>query len=739
MAHTVSTILPAALRAAGALSITARVVGGFALLLLVFTNVLAASIMLSQRQQAAMDQLTFSLRTHDAYHEAGHEATATDRLVARLALTGNRQLLPELRTGIATVEERLTEARSHELARGEQDIPGVDDTGELTELDEMLVAVSAISGAIEQFATLPASDDVAGTRQALDAVSDDLSSLESSIVVAAELEGLEAAEYQDLANRSRRLTTTLHVIAALLGGTVAIIMATAVSLSILRPLNALRRTARAIAAGDLEARVPRDGPRELADLGSDFDVMKKELLSLTKKQELVDALRESKDAVQHMANHDALTGLPNRVLFRDRLSLAVAQARRTKEKTAVMLLDIDRFKFVNDTAGRLQGDELLKGAGDRLARQVREGDTVARIGADEFAILLPSLAEVDNAVGFAKRILEDFRRPWALDGHEMLATASIGVSLYPDDGEDADTLLQNADTAVYRAKEHGDQFQLYTAGMNATMMERMALEDDLRRAFEREEFVLYYQPQANVGSGRVVGSEALIRWQHPSRGLVPPGDFISIAEDSDLILSLDEWVLRTACAQNRTWQDAGLPPITVAVNLSARHIQTDGLTEWIARALADSGLAPCHLELEITETAAMADAERSVAVLTELRALGVRIAIDDFGTGYSSLSYLKRLPVTTVKIDRSFVSDLDADDHSRAIVSAIISLSHGLGFDVVAEGVETEDQLALLKAYGCETYQGFIFSRPRPAAEIEEIFRRQRSGSRPVTLSPETA
>ncbi|MFQ5473461.1 MAG: putative bifunctional diguanylate cyclase/phosphodiesterase [Dehalococcoidia bacterium] len=274
--------------------------------------------------------------------------------------------------------------------------------------------------------------------------------------------------------------------------------------------------------------------------------------------------------------------------------------------------------------------------------------------------------------------------------------------------------------------------------MNATTTKRISLQDDLHHALEREEFELYYQPQVIVRTGEVVGAEALIRWQHPSRGIIFPSDFIKLAEESDLIRSLDEWVVRTACAQNKTWQNSGLAPLTVTVNLSAQQLATDGLADWIASALADSELDPGQLEVEITEMAAMRDALRSVAVLTDLRTLGVRIAIDDFGTGYSSLSYLAKLPITTLKIDRSFVSDLDAEEHSRSLVSAIIALAHGLGFDVLAEGVETEAQLALLRAYGCDRYQGFLFSKPWPVGAFEEIFRRRPSASAPVRSNPET-
>ncbi len=400
----------------------------------------------------------------------------------------------------------------------------------------------------------------------------------------------------------------------------------------------------------------------------------------------------------------------------DRLALALAQARRKKEMLAVMFLGLDRFEVVNDTAGRSEGDKLLRSAGERLWGLIREGDTVARVGGDEFAILLSGISEMEGAVAVSKRILEDFRRPWVLDSHEFRVTTSIGIALYPNDGEDAETLLKNADAAMYRAKEQGrDNFQLYTPAMNAAILERIALENDLRQALEREEFVLHYQPQVNISTGRVVGMEALVRWQHPDRGLIPPMEFIPVAEETGLILPLGEWVLRTACVQNKAWQEAGLPSMRVAVNLSARQFQSRELVNTVTQILEETGLDPNCLQLEITEGVAMQDTEFTATVLDDLKVIGVQIVIDDFGTGHSSLSYLARFPVDALKIDRSFVGGLPMDQSAAAITTAIITLAHSLNLSVIAEGVETEDQLAFLKERNCDEFQGYLFSEPKEA------------------------
>lgn len=431
--------------------------------------------------------------------------------------------------------------------------------------------------------------------------------------------------------------------------------------------------------------------------------------------------RRAEATITHLAYHDALTGLPNRSLFKDRLSHALKQARRAGQPMALMFLDLDNFKVVNDSVGHAAGDKLLRQVAQALAGVVRDGDTVARVGGDEFTVLLPSIARVEDAVMVADRILESLRDPRELGDQEFLITTSIGITIAPDDGADADVLLSNADIAMYRAKEMGrNRYELYTPAMNARMTERLALETSLRYGLQRGEFVVYYQPQVDVSTLQVTGVEALVRWQHSERGLVPPQDFISVAEETGLIMALGEWVLRSACAQGKAWQDAGMP-LRVAVNLSMRQFQQRDLPEVVARVVEETGIDPHRLQLEITEGIAMKDVEFAAQTLRELRAMGVQIAIDDFGTGYSSLSYLKGLPVDVIKIDRCFIRDMTDDANDAAIASSIVAMAHSLGLKVIAEGVETPEQLALLREQGCDEFQGFLFSRAVPNSDFEEL------------------
>ena len=435
--------------------------------------------------------------------------------------------------------------------------------------------------------------------------------------------------------------------------------------------------------------------------------------------------KQAEETIRHLAYHDGLTSLPNRTLFEDRLTVTLAQARRKQRLAAVMFLDLDRFKVVNDTVGHAVGDQLLQSVAERLKTLVRDGDTVARVGGDEFTVLLPEVGCMEDAVEVAERILETLRRPWQVNGHEFRITTSIGIAMCPIDGEDAESLIRNADTAMYRAKDSGrDNYQLYTPAMNSKIAERLAVESSLRRSVERGEFAVHYQPQVSIETGRIVGVEALVRWQHPERGLVSPLEFIPIAEETGLIVPLGAWVLRTACAQNRAWQDAGLPPMRMAVNLSARQFQRHDLLDTVAAALAESGLSAQYLQLEITEGAAMQDVDLTLAILRELKEAGVQVSIDDFGTGHSSLSYLKRFPIDVVKIDQSFVQDLTVDPNDAAIASTIIVMAHNLGLKVIAEGVETAEQLAFLRERDCDEMQGFLFSRPKPAPELDQMLRR---------------
>jgi diguanylate cyclase (GGDEF)-like protein len=410
--------------------------------------------------------------------------------------------------------------------------------------------------------------------------------------------------------------------------------------------------------------------------------------------------------------------LPNRLLFRDRITVALAHARRNGSLSAVMFLDLDQFKLVNDTLGHTVGDRLLQAIGSRLVTCVRAEDTVARMGGDEFTILLAELSDRRGAPVVAQKVLEAVRHPVIIDEHELYVTTSIGIAIFPDDGMDAEALLRHADRAMYRAKEQGrDNYQLAASVTERPGEARLAMERALHRALERDELVVHYHPMVEIATGRVVGAEALVRWNDPDRGLVLPEEFIPLAEETQLIVPIGAWVLRTACAQMKAWHDAGHPRLRVAVNLSPRQFQDRELTATVERILQETGYPPTLLDLEITESTAMQNAELTLAILNGLKEMGIRISIDDFGTGYSSLSYLKRFPIDTVKIDQDFVRDLTSDD--TAIISAVISMARALNLRVIAEGVETEEQLAFLRREQCSEMQGFLFSEPLCAADFE--------------------
>ncbi len=438
----------------------------------------------------------------------------------------------------------------------------------------------------------------------------------------------------------------------------------------------------------------------------------------------ISAMKESESKLDHLAHHDSLTGLPNRLLLHARIEHSLERARRNGTRLAVLFLDLDHFKNINDTLGHPVGDLLLQETARRLAACVREEDTVARLGGDEFTLLLEDLQDAHFAGEAAQRILAALAEKFVLQGHEVFVTCSIGISLFPGDGADVTTLLKNADSALYRAKEQGrDNYQFYTQELTARALERLALEASLRHAVPRGELRLHYQPQVDLYSGRVVGMEALLRWQHPQRGLVPPAEFIPLAEESGLILPIGEWVLRTACARLKAWIDAGLPKIRVAVNLSSRQFNQKNLFDTVAGVLRDTGLDPHCLELELTESLIMRDPEAAIATLARLRSLGVYFSIDDFGTGYSSLSYLKRFPIDRIKIDQSFVRNITTAPEDAAVSQAIISLSHSLNLKTVAEGVETAEQREFLRSRQCDEVQGFHFSRPLPEEEMEQLLR----------------
>jgi diguanylate cyclase (GGDEF)-like protein/PAS domain S-box-containing protein len=433
------------------------------------------------------------------------------------------------------------------------------------------------------------------------------------------------------------------------------------------------------------------------------------------------------ETIRHLAYYDALTGLPNRTLFNDRLTQALAHAHRTQQELAVMSLHLDQFKTINDTLGYALGDRLLREITQRLTGCLGEGDTLAHLGNGEFLLLLPGIGQVQNLEKISQRILEAIEPPFNLDNHEFRITVNMGVSFYPSDGETAEVLIKNADAALHRAKLQGkNNYQLYTSTIHAKALERLVMESSLRRALERNELLLYYQPQLSLQTGQIVGAEALVRWQHPTRGLISPMKFVPLAEETGLIVPLGEWVLRSTCTQAKAWQKAGFRPIRVAVNLSARLFKQKNLVENIARILEETELDPRYLELELTESTVMENAEATLTKLQELKAMGIQLSIDDFGTGYSSLSYLRRFSLDTLKIDQSFVQDITTDPDGAVIARLIIDIAHSLKLRVIAEGVETEGQLTFLRAHHCDEIQGYFFSKPLSAGAFTRLLREGR-------------
>ena len=438
----------------------------------------------------------------------------------------------------------------------------------------------------------------------------------------------------------------------------------------------------------------------------------------------VSAARAMSVEIAHSAEHDFLTDLPNRMLLNDRISQAIALAPRHNKQVAVLFLDLDGFKHINDSLGHPIGDKLLQAIGRRLATCVRVADTVSRQGGDEFVILLSEAERGEDAAIVARRILQAVAEPHAIDQHELHVTASIGVSVYPDDGLDAETLIKNADTAMYQAKENGRQsYQFFKPAMNVRAVERQSIEESLRRALEREEFALHYQPKINLRTRAITGAEALLRWTHPTRGAVPPAQFIPIAEDCGLIRPIGSWVLREACEQARAWVDMGLPVATMAVNVSATEFRGERFLKGLFAILSETGLDPRVLELELTEGVLMKHADSAASILQGLRERGVQVAVDDFGTGYSSLSYLRQFPIDALKIDQSFIYQITAAGDDASIVTAVISMARSLKLRVVAEGVETLEQLQFLQARECDEAQGYYFSRPVPPQEFVELLR----------------
>jgi diguanylate cyclase (GGDEF)-like protein/PAS domain S-box-containing protein len=434
--------------------------------------------------------------------------------------------------------------------------------------------------------------------------------------------------------------------------------------------------------------------------------------------------KKMEETIRRQAYHDTLTGLPNRMLFFDRLTLEMAESNRNRKKIAVLFMDLDNFNKINDTLGHMIGDKLLKEAANRLKTCVRESDTVARIGGDEFSILLTDITQPDDAVVISNKILESFKVPYIINEHELHISTSIGISIYPQDGKQIDDLMKNADFAMYMAKEKGkNNFQFYNSAVNIRTHERIILENRMRQSIEHGELLVYYQPQVDITSRKINCAEALVRWQHPELGLLDPVHFLPLADETGFITSIDTWVLHTACTQVKTWQRAGVLPVCISVNLSSRQFQKPSLAEIVSQVLRETDIDPRYLDLEISENVVMQDIDLTISNLTNLTALGVRLSIDDFGTGQSSISRLKKLPIQKIKIDKSIISDMAVIPDNKAIINAIIAMSHNLGLRVMAKGVESEAQVAFLRSGGCDEMQGYVFSKALPIEGFQELIK----------------
>ena len=814
-----------------------RIIAGFALLIIITAVGAVGSAWQTRAHRSHLTDMHTQADTVSFLQQAEGDAAFAVALLELYASTGDEETIPAIRSNLATAAQQLSAAQAQPQLHSWEDHTAT--------FGQFLPAIRLASNMAEQVITLRQRGDLQGAAAAIALAAPSLLPAKLEFDTFIEEERAELDEIRAQANQTGDVAFWFAVLGGAAGAIVAAAASLLIARSILRPLDRLESAALAVAGGDLAARAPVTGPRELIRVGASFNQMTEALLQLNRSLEdqvraRTDELRASEsrcrtlaentfdlvleasmdgrftfaspsyrdvlgyepdelletsvfdlvhpedrtavmaeftravstgspgaavfrcrrkdgswlwmegagkpfksdtgetravivsrdvtdrkqaeETITHMAYHDPLTGLPNRALFEDRLSVALAQARRAGQSLCLMSVDVDHFKLVNDTLGHAAGDHILRAAGERLLGLVRQGDTVARIGGDEFVLLLPGDVSAAGASRVATDIRNAFGKPFRLDGREVHATISIGISFYPQDGETADALIRNADAALYRAKEAGrSNYQIYTPSMNIGAAERLALDRELRHALEHEEFDIYYQPQVAIGTGEVVGAEALLRWRHPSRGVISPAEFIPLAEETGLIVPLGRWVLRTVSAQAQAWQAAGLPPLRVAANISMRQFQEAGFVQAVAQVLKDTGLDPGRLELEITETTAMRDAAFTISVLRQLREMGVRISIDDFGTGHSALRYLRDFPIHALKIDGSFVRDITTDPNDAALVAEVITLSHRLGLEVVAEGVETREQLDFLRDGGCDQFQGYLCAKPMPADAFEEF------------------
>jgi diguanylate cyclase (GGDEF)-like protein len=543
----------------------------------------------------------------------------------------------------------------------------------------------------------------------------------------------------------------------------SILVAYQVYASINRPIEELLKIAHGFDKGDLNVAMDESRRDEFGELARSFnlsiskvneatDILNKNSQELSesniKLNEEIAERKSAEERISHMAYYDRLTGLPNRHLLQDRLEMSISQNERHEQISAILFLDIDDFKRINDTLGHSTGDLLLTELADRLNTCIRATDTVARktiydneestvsrLGGDEFTILASNINASPGAARVAQRVMSEVSHPFTIGDNELFITISMGIAICPNDGKDVDTLLKNADTAMYHAKSKGkNNFQFYEESMNAMLMKRLELEGDLRHAIHGDELLLHYQPRIDAHTRRISSMEALVRWERPGKGLVSPGEFIPVAEDTGLIVPLGEWVLEHACRQNKEWQDAGLPPISISVNISGKQFQEDNFLKNISNIIEDSSLDPKWIELEITENVLMHHAQITAEILHEIKEMGVRLSMDDFGTGYSSFNYLKSFPLDIIKIDKTFIDEIPQNPNDAAIVNAIISMAHNLNLHVVAEGVELEQQQIFLRDHGCDEIQGYYYSRPLPAKEFAEFL--EKSFNMPLKSEP---